>query len=546
MTKPKLLPCSKKALSIILVLSIVLFSYVFLTGEDRQSAIALDRGLNIDPETLDPHLYTSSQARTVISDLGEGLLTITANGDIGAGAAETWELDDAGLVYTFHLREGLQWSNGESLTAADFVYSFRRLVDPVTAANNAQLIDTVENATEIVRNQKLPESLGVEAVGDNVLRIRLRVATPYFLNLLIHPSTFPVYGLGSLDAGHGAESRPDLSVSNGAYKLRHRTIGSSISLTRNPYYWDDINTKIDEVVYHNVAQDMEPIRFSAGELEVTNNVPDSAFAAWQSSAPSQLHVSPMLGVYYYGLNQNEPPFAGNLNLRRALSLAIDREVIVSKVTRRGEVPAYSLIPDGVANYHSQAMDYANLTQEERNGLALKYLALAGYTPADNLQFELRFNTAGGHEKIALAIQSMWRNTLGIDAQLVHEEFKVFISNIQQMSGTQVYRLSWTGEYNDAYSFLQLLESGSGSNLTGFSNDLVDQLLQQAKIETDVYQRQTILQQAETLALEQHPIIPIYFYVSKHLVAPEVRGWSDSVLDVHLSRHLSIDDSVPPG
>jgi ABC-type oligopeptide transport system substrate-binding subunit len=253
--------------------------------------------------------------------------------------------------------------------------------------------------------------------------------------------------------------------------------------------------------------------------------------------PGELKVSPYLAVYYFGFNLTRPPFSENQMLRRALSMAIDRKSLVKYVTGRGEEPAYGWIPPGVENYSPQKFDYIDLSKEAREAEARSLYKEAGYGPDNPLKFQLRYNTSSDQTKIAIAVQSMWAHVLGADVSLVNEEFKVLISNIQAMAVTELFRLSWTGDYNDAYAFIQLLETDNPSNLTGYSNSTVDALLSQASAEFDVSKRRTLLEEAERVALDDHPVIPLYFYVSKHLVHPRIDGWESNILDIHYSQHL---------
>ncbi len=262
------------------------------------------------------------------------------------------------------------------------------------------------------------------------------------------------------------------------------------------------------------------------------------FELMQKQHPDELKVAPALELYYFGFNLTKPPFKNNPKLREALSLAIDRDIIVESITRRGEIPAYSWVPPGIDNYDSLVLPYANLTQSQRNEQAIQLYAEAGYGPDKPLTFEIRYNTLSSHKNIALAIQSMWKETLGVEACLVNEEFKVFISNVQQMEITNVFRLSWTGDYNDPYTFLQLFRGNNSNNLTGYVSIGVDEQLALAETEVNLDVRKGYLAAAEKLALADHPVIPIYYVVSKHMVASDIIGWQANPLNFHYSQHFS--------
>ncbi|MDH3612812.1 MAG: peptide ABC transporter substrate-binding protein [Gammaproteobacteria bacterium] len=526
-----------------LAASIVLLGALLFACSDpaRDEAVesVLQRGLTSDPESLDPHEMRSVQAANLLRDIGEGLLSYSATGELVAGAAAEWTISEDGLTYTFHLREDARWSNGQPVTAGHFAFSLRRLVDPATAAFYAQMLGDIVNAQDIIAGDSPPADLGVEAVDDRTLVITLVRPTPYLLSLLTYPSTFPVHP--DAVAEHGdAFTRAGNLLSNGAYKLDAWEPGSVLELSRNEHYWNNAATAIDEVRYHVLTQEMTQLnRFRAGELHITGSVPPDNFAQIREEHPEELHIAPYLGVYYYGFNLTKPPFKGNPELREALSMAVDRDVLVNRITGRGEEPAYSWVPPGVDNYEPRRFIYAEQSQDERNAHARLLLREAGYGPEKPLQIELRYNTSDTEKKIALAVQSMWRDVLGVETTLVNEEFQVLLANMRDREVTQVFRSSWIGDYNDAHTFLSIMEGGNPSNMPGYKNDQYDALMQQAAEQVDPKSRRYHLEEAERVLLADHPVIPLYFYVSKHLVSPDIIGWGDNVLDYHYSQHLSL-------
>jgi oligopeptide transport system substrate-binding protein len=510
--------------TLLLLLALTAISACGDSAEPGASSSVLNRGIVVDPETLDAHKARTNQAADVLRDIGEGLVSYSANGELVAGVAERWTISDDGLTYRFDLRHEARWSNGDPVTAGDFVFAFERLADPDTAAFYAQLLGDIS---------------GAEAVDDWTLLIQLERPTPYLVSLLTHPATFPMHP-GSL-AKHGDRfARPGNLVSNGAYELTEWVPGSVLTLKRNAYYWNDDNTSIDEVRHHVITQDStELARYRAGEIDITGTVPPDSFKQLQEDLGEQLHVSPRLGVYYYGYNLSKPMFKDGPELRQALSMAIDRELLVEKVTGRGEAPAYSWVPPGVDNYSTTKFSYAELTQEERNQIARTLYMEAGYSDENPLQFELRYNTSDTQQRVALAIQSMWLDVLGAEVTLVNEEFQVLLANIQEKAVTEVFRLSWIGDYNDAHAFLSVLQSGNETNSPGYVSDEYDSLFRRAGEQADLNRRRSYLEEAERVMLADHPVIPIYFYVNKHLVSPRVDGWGDNVLDYHYSQHLSL-------
>ena len=506
-------------------------------AEQRQSI--LHRGLSSDPESIDPHKARSVQAAEVLRDIGEGLVAYSATGELVGAAAESWSISDDGLTYTFNIRPEARWSNGDAVTAEHFVFSLRRLVDPATAAFYAQAIAAIVNAEAIIASEMAPSDLGAEVIEDNALVITLERPMPYLLSLLTHPSTFPVHPGGV--AAHGtAFTRPENLLSNGAYKLEAWEPGSVLKLIRNEQYWNNAETSIEAVNYHVLTQEMTELnRYRAGEIDVTGSIPPDSFEQVREQYRDEMHIAPYLGVYYYGYNLTKPPFAGNSALRQALSMAIDRETLAEKVTGRGEAPAYSWVPPGVDNYDPRRLSYADMTQDERNAAARRLYRDAGYNEDRPAQIELRYNTSDTQQRIALAVQSMWRDVLGVETTLINEEFQVLLANMREAEITQVFRSSWIGDYNDAHTFLSIFQGGSPSNMPRFANDEYDDLMRRAAEQVDPLARRLYLEEAERVLLGEHAVIPLYFYVSKHLVSPRVRGWGDNVLDYHYSQHLSL-------
>ena len=517
----------------------VVWQYQATEDVDEPNTSVLHRGLPADPESVDPQKARSTQAGDVLRDIGEGLLGYSATGDLVPGVAESWTISDDGLTYTFKLRDDARWSNGDPVTAGDFVYSLRRLVDPATAAFYASSIAVVDNAEAIIAGELPPDQLGVEAIDERTLVLRLARPAPYLLSLLTSPATFPVHA-GSIGTHGEAFTRPGNLLSNGAYQLAAWTPGSVLALSRNEHYWNNAATAIDEVRYHVLTQGVTELnRYRAGELHITSTVPPDNFAQVRDEYGDELRVAPYLGIYYYGFNLSKPPFKENPGLREALSMAIDRDVLVEKIMGRGEAPAYSWVPPGVANYQPRRLAFADMSQEERNARARRLMAEAGYGPDNPLEIELRYNTSDEHRRIALAVQAMWKDVLEVETTLINEEFQVLLANMREAEVTQVFRTSWIGDYNDAHTFLSIVESDNASNMIRYSNEEFDAVMEQAARQLNPKWRRVHLEEAERVFLADHAVIPLYFFVSKHLVSPEVRGWGDNVLDYHYSQHLSL-------
>ena len=506
-------------------------------GASPSGNSVLNRAVGQEPESVDPHLARTTQAHDVQRDLFEGLVRYSADGRLEPGVAERWEVSDDGLIYTFYLREAARWSNGEPVVAADFVASFRRLVDPETASFYAQTLDVIENTRAIVRGELSPTDLGVAALEARVLQIRLERTTPYFLTLLAHPAAFPINPASLKE--HGDQfARAGNLVSNGAYRFKSWVLGSVLELERNEYYWNDVATSIN-TVRHHVAEEpsAELFRYRAGELDVTSTIPSEAFADLRTERPDEVRVAPALSVYFFGLNLNHDALGDSEALREALSLAIDRTTLVEKVVGRGEAPAYAFVPPGVANYQAPDVGYRRATQADRHARARQLYEAAGYGPENPLDIEVRYNTSDTHRRVAIAIQEMWKEVLGFEAELINEEFRVLVANLRAMEITQIFRLSWNGDYNDATAFLSMFESDNASNMYGYVSEEFDRLMADAARQIDSDRRRLYLEEAERVLLGDFTVIPLYYPVSKHLVRRSIEGWEDNVLDYHYSQHL---------
>ncbi len=508
------------------------------SGTELAAEQILNKNNGAEPQTLDPHRAEGVPASNILRDLFEGLVSEAPDGSLIPGAAETWQINDDGTVYTFTLRADGRWSNGDPVTAADFAYGIQRSVDPATLSQYSSILFPIVNAKQIVKGELSPEQLGVTALDDRTLEIRLIGPTPYFLGLLTHSTTYAVHR-PSVEKFGNRFARAGQLVGNGAYRLDEWVVQSHIRLLRSEKYWDDENTVIDEVNYFPIEnQDAMLKRYRADELDFTQDLPFKQIAWIRENIADQLYISPYLGSYYYSLNLTLPPFAGAPKLRRALALAIDRDVLTEKITGSGEIPAYSWTPR-VTGYTQQPPDWAGWTQERRNTEARRLFKESGHSEANPLTIQILYNTSENHKRIAVAIASMWKQMLGVETKLLNQEWKVFLETRKQKTMPGVARNGWIGDYNDAYSFTQLLASDNEQNDSGFANDEYDALLDRAAVEPDMQQRAELMEAAERLMLEEQPIIPIYFYVSKHLIKPWVGGFEPNIMDHHYTKNFHI-------
>ena len=501
-------------------------------GQGATAAATLRRGNGAEPDSLDPQLARSDGAGQILRDVYEGLANLDAHGEPVGGAAERWDTSADGLTLTFHLRPGARWSNGEPLSAADFLASWRRLVDPASAAPYAGSLAPVVNASAISAGRQPVAALGVEAPDARTLVVHLAAPTPYFPGLVAHWSTFPTW--------HGLPpAPPGKTVSNGAYTLDRWVVGSHVLLARNPRYWNDAATRIPAVRFEHIADaGDEYARYRAGDLDTTYVVPQQPIERLRELHGAELHLSPQLGIYYYGFNLAKPPFKGAAGLRQALAMSVDRERLVAQVTRLGELPAYSWVPPGVAGYEPQRFEWAARPYAERVTEARRLYAAAGYSARHPLEVELRYPAAQNSERIAIAVAAMWQEALGVRTRLAGEEFKSLLAAINR-GDTEIFNSGWQGDYNDAYTFAEVLKGDFGINLMHYRSAAYDAALAASAGALDPAVRRAALEQAERTLLADAPLVPLYFFVNKHLVAARVLGWYDNVMNVVYSKDLAL-------
>ncbi len=496
-------------------------------------------GNGAEPETLDPHRMQTSMAVNIAHDLYEGLTSVSPRGEVIGGAASHWDVADEGRRYTFHLRPSLRWSNGDAVTAEDFVAGLRRGVDPATTGAYAAVLAPIRNASEILAGEMPAEKLGVEAIDARTLRVQLTGPTPYLPGLLSLPVSFPIHQ-PSL-ARHGSQfARPGRLVGNGPYVLDEWILQSHIRLQRNPNYWNDAATRIDTVYFYPTEdRNSELKRYRAGELDYTFNVPKVQAPWLRAQFGKELRVATFLDTYYVGFNCTRPPFRDQPGLRRALAMVLDRDLIVQKVLHGLGRPALGWVPDAVADHQPQQPAWGSWPMSQRLAEARRLYEAAGYSSDQPLELELRYGTDPNDKRLVTVIAAMWQQTLGMRVRLVNQELKVFASELKLRNLTQAFLWDWQGDYDDASTYTDVLQSSRRQNYEGWSNPAYDALLAKAGKEPDKNRRAQLLQQAEALMLEETPLTPVYVNVSTHLVKPHVAGWEDNVLDYHYSKDLWI-------
>ena len=471
--------------------------------------------------TLDPQLNEDISGYHVIRDLFEGLLNQDANGDLVPGVATHYAASDNNTTYTFTLREDARWSNGDAVTAHDFVYAWRRAVDPATASPYGWYIELTQmvNAGEILAGKKAPAELGARAIDDHTLEVRLDEPLPYFPAMTTYATLFPVHR-ATIEA-HGAQwTAPGNMVSNGAYVLKEMVLNEYHARVRNPMYWgtdDVIIDKVTGLVINDVNQALT--RYRAGELDHLEPLPPGQYPALKKELPDEATSVPRLCSYYYAFNHTESgnPALRDARVRKALSMAIDRDVIVNQLLKGGQWPAYNFTHLKTAGFRMPDIAYAGLSQSERDAEAKR---LFGESGVGDLTLRLIYNTSESHKQIATVIGQMWKQKLGVRTKLANFEWKTYL-NIRGNQEFDVARSAWCGDYNEASTFLDLLTTTHGANDGRYSNEKVDELMRASKTAEDP---SAIYVEVERLLADDMAIVPIYHYANAFLLRADIKGW----------------------
>lgn len=501
---------------------------------------ALRKGNGSEPGTLDPHQASGVPAAGILQDLYEGLVITGDHAQVLPADAASWDISDDRTIYIFHLRRDARWSNGAPVTAGDYVFSFRRMVDPKTASPYADIHAPIVNANAIINGDKTPDTLGVKALDEHTLQITLGQPTPFFLQTLAHVSSDPVYPPAVKQWGD-AFTQPGHSVSNGAFQLKQWRVNDKIVLVRNAQYWDNAQTRIDQVEYYPIDDSKSELsRYQAGDLDWTYSVPAADLDAIKADIRDQLHTVPTLGIAYFGLNVTRAPFKDNRKLRLALSMALDRQIIVDKILRGGQIPAYSWIPTVVQGYNSVRYPWADWTDERREARARKLYHEAGYSDQQPLKAEFLYPTGGIGKPLSLVASAMWRKVLGAEITPRNEEWKVFLQTTRNQFDTQIFWGGWIGDYADPNTFFSILNSQAALNYTGYENADYDAAQSASEHVPDGAQRTALMHRAEKTLLHDAPLIPVFFWTNNHLIKPYVTGFVPNPLDNYYSKDLDIE------
>ena len=500
------------------------------------------RGADSDPETLDQHKTSTVSEANLLRDLYEGLVIYDSNAQIIPGVAESWEVSEDGLTYTFNLRADAVWSNGDPVTAGDFVYSLQRIMNPETGAKYASILYPIKNAEAINGGDMAPAELGASAADDKTLVITLESATPYFLELLQHQTGLPVHPASVEE--HGAEFvQPGNMVTNGAYTLESIVPNDKIVLVKSDSFREADSVMIDRVEYIPFEDRATCVRrFEAGEVHSCSDLPAEQIERLTADLGDQVRVAPYLGVYYYGVNTAREPFS-DVRVRQAMSMVIDRDFLAAEIFSGTMVPAYSWVPPGIGNYVAEApqLEYAEMSMLDREDAAIALMAEAGYGPDNPLTVEISYNTSENHKNAATAIADMW-SILGIETTYNVRDGSAHYAMLRDEKIHDVARAGWIGDYSDPQNFLFLNEgANTGFNYGNYNNAEYDKLMDDAAAETDLAKRADILANAETVFLRDVPQIPLLYYSSRSLVSPKLQGWNDNIQNVHPTRFMSVSE-----
>jgi peptide/nickel transport system substrate-binding protein/oligopeptide transport system substrate-binding protein len=498
------------------------------------------RGELGDPGSLDPHKATTLIESNILDELFEGLVTFDARGEIVPGTAVSWTADGNGTIYNFKLRGEAKWSNGDEVTAEDFVFAFRRLMAPRTGAPYANILYTLKNAERINKGELPVEALGVRALNEKTLEIALEHPAPYFISQLAHLTAKPLHRK-SIEAFGSDFVRPAHMVTNGPFMLKEFTPNDRLVLVKNPNYYDAAHVALDEEIFYALEDRAAALRrFMAGEIYSYDDVPVEQIGFVRSHLAEAFKVTPNLASYFYAFDTRHKPF-DDRRVRQALSMAIDREFLAERIWGGTMDPGYSFVPPGIESYGAPAtVAWKDIDPFKREDEAKRLLAEAGFGPGgEKLAVEIRFNNSENHRATAVAIADMWK-AIGVETRLLATDATTHYAFLREKPPFDVARSGWFADYPDAQNFLFLGESGNQAlNAASFTNDTYDRLMHEAESEASPERRRAILHEAEALLLDEQPFLVLLTYKSRNLVSPKLKGWEPNALDNHPGRYISI-------
>ena len=508
------------------------------SGDDT---VTLYRGNNAEPLSLDPHKASGTWENNIIGDMFIGLFTENAEGEPIPGMAESWTVSEDGLTWTFVLREA-NWSDGVPVTAQDFVFAWQRIATPETGAQYVSLLFPIVGVAEASRGEADPSEIGVTAIDDRTLEIRLVNPAPYLTGLLTHYTTFPMPRHVVEEVGD-EWVRPDNIEVNGAYKLAEWRTNDYVQLVRNEQFFDNENVCIDEVYFYpTVDSSAAGRRVRNGELDLNMEFPGQQMDFLRREIPEYVRVYPFMGTVYYSFNTTLEQFS-DPNVRNALGMSLDRQFIAEEILRAGQQPAYSLIPPGMANYGGGVeAEWADIPVAERRVMARELLEEAGFGPDNPLEFEFSYRATADNPRVAPVVQRDWSEIADwVRPSLIVNDTQIHYDNLRA-SAFEIGDGGWIADYNDPYNFLFLGEFRSvPMNYSRYNNPEYDALVEAANQELDLELRGQMLAQAEQMFIDDMPIIPVVYYVSKALVSPRVTGYEDNLVNIHRTRYMCFND-----
>ncbi len=503
-----------------------------------------------EPKSLDPAIATGVPENHIISSLLEGLIAYHPTDDtaIEPGMAESFDINEAGNVYTFHIRDA-KWTNGDPVTADDFVYSYKRVLSPDLACEYVSMLFVVKNAKEYYESNADGEKpmdwdeVGIKALNSNTLEITLVAPIPYFPLMLKHYSWFPVNPktiekFGGMTQRGGEWIKVGNFVGNGPFRLKTWTTNQMIEVEKNPDYWDADTVRLNGIRFFPLeSADGANRLFRNQQIHLTNTVPLSAIEGYESDHPNLIRRDTYLGVYFYRFNVTQEGPMSDPRVRRALAMTIDRESLIKNVLKGGQSPAYYFVPEGMGDYpHKEYFKYDPVE-------ARRLLAEAGYPNGEGFpKKDILYNTLESHKTIAETFQQMWKENLGIEIGLNNQEWKVFLDATSNLD-YDLSRGGWIGDYVDATTFLELFTTGNGNNDTGWSNERFDYLIQHAPLAPNEETRLEMLSEAETILMEEMPVLPVYIYTRQYLIDPSVKNWNSKLLDNHHMKYIWLEDTA---
>ena len=473
--------------------------------------------------TLDPQLNEDSEGYDVLRDLFEGLFNQDTTGKLAPGVAKEVRSSNNNRTFTFILRDDAKWSNGDSVTAHDFVYAWRRAVDPETASPYSWYISlaTITNADDIIAGNKSPEELGVKAVDEFTLEVQLDQSLPYFPEMTTYATLFPVHQ--ATIESHGKKwTRPENMVSNGAYVLTEHVPNEYHMRNRNTLYWNNDATVIDTVIGRVINDENQALtRYLAGEVDHTG-IPAGQYPNLVEKYPNEATSVPILCTYFYAINYTESgnPALQDVRVRTALSYTIDRKLLVEQVLKGGQYPAYNFVHRATAGFKIPEIGYASIPQSELDSRAKELMVEAGYGPDNPLKLMLMYNTSESHKQVATVISQLWKQKLGVQTELVNYEWKTYLE-VRRAHDFEMTRVGWCGDYNEASTFLDLMTTASSTNTGRYSNPEVDRLMAESKTLDDPQGNYTAVEQ---ILAEDMALIPIYHYTSVFMLNSQIKGW----------------------